>query len=1225
MFRDIKNIETYNPAEVNDKSLLDDWRIVHAWWGQLAQGREFTFSREQVINVATLIYEEMKKRDFEFHPEKYSKASKELFEIVSRGKVEADEPTECELLTAGETPHDHTARLNRQGTGTSSRDKGHRHDIVNKVVQPAGSDNHIHKLVCDGETDVTNRRGIILVEPHGQLTVDGKKTVIVKSKPFDVADEKLVVVQEDEALGTVTLAPPEKIDLKTFESLKDDHKITEEERLAWWPDYKTLYSFKVKDVVKFPKSREIQRERGTQTFIENVKYTEGDQERDLAVINPSGENFGEVIRLDEILPYFKDFYTSKPFIYLVGGLCNHPKKGTRGDIDILIREQKPRGNERMPLLFRIYRMFPKELWHRIQILWSDDDFGPFTNYIPLYNNLLERSPDKDIILMSKDDYIQNTGDYQEFRVDSEIQFEQTDVLRTSKEEIKKAAAESKKRGIKPFRFFEMLKGIAGYRKQEIYSVEGLKDVLKPQDYPYEVDEKYDGMRVQIHKRGDSVKILSIDGKNHTKKLKDMVEEILEWDHDLVLDAEITGWTKGYRKGDHLGRSDVAGFIHAREPIPKDVHLFANIFDILYRDGKDLHTLPLADRRALLEKLSNKDNLKIIPMRVAKNWTEMKKAVAWASKFPGSEGAMIKSFMSAYPLGGQTAKWIKFKKEADLDAEVVAVHKVKGTEAWNYLSVIRSSRGDAIPVGRTYNTKIKAKVGDIIRVAFVNLNQYTDPKTDQVWFNWWAPRVIEKREDKKKPDNDLTALRIFEQTDGEFGEKPFPKRYKEVLKVDDINFFLEDYPDVALEDVTAIFDLSTDEFAELYRLAPPTFQNTASVNDVFDANPYLTPADEDKKWRFVLDNHFRGKSLHGDIRLERPSFLVGWTLNYQKAGKPSKDIDTMKEALAFSKNLKNIKNFQQGTNGAQQIVSEKKAPQPLSWLKFESVTEPGAVGATKEHEGVVDIAASGDVEFGTQKPYYHEYFVQSKKGPYKDIFNGRLVVRLLKNIWGEKAGRGKFVWMAWLTKDPRPYILSKRAVDIKVMPPQGLSWLPRAMRKKVPKQYRYWTMKGKKAREARDELSKLYRKGDITLDQTTADIPDSGKFSLTEICWRGPIVIRGGCSRTENHIFLHKEGARASDIYLDGSPIKFSKVAAALGEPKDKKWMNFEGKLPNESVLNPDKETPAVQKQLASGTYKVIKRDGDLITFDFRSKDFSGKYVLMRTRPKTSLWVFKKAP
>ena len=1052
MFRDIKNIETYSPAEVEDSALEEDWRIVFTWWEQLARGREFTYSREQVINVASLIYAEMKRRGMDpgiLGKEEYSAMDKELFEIVSEGKVEK---------------------------------------------------NYLEGL----------------------------------------------------------------------------------------------------------------------SNADNWQSTHPDPKRDLAIINPSGENLGDVIRLDEILPYFKDFYTSKPFIYLVGGLCNHPKKGTTGDIDILIREPKPRGNERLPLLFRLYRMFPPELWPRLQILWSDDDFGPFTNYVPLYNQLIERTRDKEVVLMSREE-----DDYPEFRKDSEVQLEEEDALRTSKAEIKTAAEESRQRGIKPFRFFEMLKGIAGYRKQEIYSIEGLKDVLKPKDYPYEVDEKYDGMRVQIHKRGDTVKILSIDGENHTKKLKDMVEDLLEWKHDLVLDAEITGWTKSYRKGKHLGRSDVAGFIHARDPIPENVHLFANIFDILYLDGKDLHSQPLADRRVALEKLPNKDSLKIIPMRVAKDWESMKKAVKWASSFPGSEGAMIKSFMSAYPLGGKTAKWIKFKKEADLDAEVVAVHKVRGVETWNYLAVIRSSRGDAVPVGRTYNTSIKAKVGDIIRVAFVNLNMYTDPATQKVWFNWWAPRVIEKRDDKKKPDNDLTARRIHEQTKGESGEKPFPKRYKEVLKVDEINNFLEDHPNIPLEDVTTLFDMTSDEFTELYQISPPTFGDAATVNNVFDANPYLTPADESKKWKFVLHNHFRGKSLHGDLRLERPSFLVGWTLNYQKESKPSEDVDTMGEAKAFAKVHANIKNFSEGRDEARQVIAEKKPPQPLSWLKAEGVYAPGEVGATKEHEGVFHIAASGEVEFGTQKPYYHEYFIHSKEGPYKTWMKGRLVVRLLKNIWGPKAGRGKFVWMAWFAKNQRPYILSKRAVDIGVMPPQGLSWLPRAMRKKVPRQYRYWTMKGKKAKDARDELSELYRKGDIALDQGYPGLPKSGKFTLTEICWRGPIVIRAGCSRTENHIFLRSDG-KAVDIILDGNPIRFSKLAAAKGEPKDVKWMNFEGKLPNESVLNPDVKTPAIQKILASGTFKVVKQDGDAALIDFKSKDFSGRYTFMRTRPKTSLFVFKKS-
>ncbi len=1057
---DIKNLETYDPTEVPDEVLRDDWRIVIAWWSQILAGREFTYSREQVINVASLIYEELKERGTKFKPEEYSEAGKSLFEIVSKGQLE--------------------------------------------------------------ETDV---------------------------------------------------------------------------------------------------------------------------ERELATIMRSGEEMGDVIKLEDVLPIFKDIYTNKPYIYLVGGLCNHPEDGTTGDIDILIRKKKPLDNEMLPTIFRIYRMFPRDMWDRIQILWSNDDFGPFTNYVPLYDQLLERRADNEITLMSEvgpetriitaraadeEDKEDEEIDYPEFEPDFNVpdEYNLEDALRSTKPHILQMAQESRSRGAKPLRFFEMLKGIAGYRKMEKFTPEGVLAVTKEKDYPYEVDEKFDGMRIQLHKKGSKVKIFSVDGNNLTRKLQFMADELGKLKHDVVLDAELTGWKEGFRKGTHIGRSDVSGFMHAKSRLPH-LNFYANTFDILFLDGNDLHNKPLSERRAALESIKGTDHIRIVEMKAAKNPTELLAAIKWASSFPGSEGAMIKSMKSQYPLSGMTSKWIKFKVEADIDAEVLEVHQVKNSKAKNYLCIIRTGKGDPIPIGRTYNTSIDAKVGDIIRVAFGNLNEYTDPKTEKVWYNWVFPRVIEPREDKTKPDNNLTAKNLVEETNGEKGVKPYPKRYSKLLediaRVEKLNDFLEDYPDIELADMARAMDFTSEELGEIMRDNPAKWGNSARLNGIFDADPFLTPGSEDKKWGFVVQNHFRGRSVHQDIRLERPSFLVGYTLNIQKEGNPKDDIDTMEKAKKFASNKTNVKNFKQGTQGAQQIVVEKKAPEPLPWLKFEGVMEPGQVGATKENEGVFDIVATGEVEFGTQKPHFREYWLHDTKKTYG--YNGRLVFRLLKNIWkSELTGKGKFVWMAWFTKDQDPYIISKRAVDLGVMPPEGLSWLPRDIRKKIPKEFRYWKQKGKKAMELRDELSELWRKGKIKFDQTAQDIPDSGDFTLSNICWRGPIIVRYGCSRQEHHLFMKgKDDTEVFDIILDGDPIELGKVSAVIGDPKAKEVMSMQGKIPNETALNPDKKTPADIKIMEKGTFKADKENPNRIEIEMKGPTFKGKWLLTRTRPKTSLWIFKKAP
>jgi len=1168
---DIKDISTYVPDKVSTAVLKDDWRIVMAWWSQITAGREFTYSREQVIDLAALIYEELKKRGIEFHPTEMKASSKKLFEIVSKGKIEDE-------LTETITDEDITTALRELP-------------------------------------------GLVLKSPHGRLLASGEKTLVAQSIPFDIKNKEFYIVQEDEVLGIVAFDKMREVTIEDFRKLEEGHKISEAERTEWWPEADKLYIYQISALNKFKEPIKVVRPKDAQTFVKKIKFAKDEK---LAEIIRSGERMGPIIKLEDILKTFESFYINKPFITLVGGLANHPEEGTTGDIDLLIRAKKPSGCEQLPLVFRLYRMFPKDMWDRIQLLWNNEEFdGPFTNYVNLYDQKIEKRDDsKKLILMSEGKPIESLGDYPEFSSDYEIQSEDIkDAVKSKNEKATKEAKTSRESGIVPFRYFEMLKGIAGFRKQEVYAIKSVLELVSEKDYPVEVDEKFDGMRIQIHKKGDQVKILTINGEDITSKLPTIVSEAKK-QKDSVRDAELTGWEDGYRKGKQIGRSDVAGYIHSKTGLPHD-NFYANTFDVLWFEGKDIHNQPLSERRAALNSISPSEHIPLVEMKLARNPKALEKAIEWAATFPGSEGAMIKVWSSKYPLTSLSSKWIKFKKEADLEAEVLDIHQVANSKSFNYLMILRSRSGEAIPVGRTYNTPIAAKKGDILRVAFGNLNMYEDPTTKKVWFNWVFPRVIEKREDKEVPDNDITAKKAHEDTHGEFGQKPYPTRYKELLKVDTMNDWLQDMPDT---DFWELLELSDAELLELNSMTPGVLFERATQNSVFDADPFLTPADEDKNWKFVLQNHFRGKSLHADLRLERPTFLVGWTINNQIAGKPSKDVSTLEEARAFAKNPSNIKNFHQGEEGAQQVVLEKKSPQPKQWLTAEGAYAPGEVGATKEHEGVFNITAEGEVEFGAQKPYFHEYFFTSKKGPYKDAFQGRLVTRLLKNVWGqEKGGRSNFVWMGWFTKDKEPYILSSRAVKLGAMPPEGLSWIPKSIRKQIPKEFQYWKMKGKKAKDARDALVKAMKKEikisfDTIID--SAKLKPKGKFTLSHIGWRGQIVRRMGWSRQEWHLFLEDED-KVFDIIMDQDPKENNKVPAIIGARKSIELLKMKGSVPPKSALNPDKKTPAFITILESGNFKVISETPNEIILDLKGAGLRGKYTLRREGKGASLWSFSK--
>ena len=197
-----------------------------------------------------------------------------------------------------------------------------------------------------------------------------------------------------------------------------------------------------------------------------------------------------------------------------------------------------------------------------------------------------------------------------------------------------------------------------------------------------------------------------------------------------------------------------------------------------QDG-DLHKKPFTERLKFLKKLRPTEHIKFGDRILCKSEDQLRKAIEKFSKVEGSEGAFLKLADFKYELDRKTNKNIKFKVERSLDAKVIKANKVKGsTNTYYYHCALRGPKGLHY-CGKTFNTNIKANVGDIIKVIFVDISGYTDPETGKRWVNWWAPRVSMLRTDKKVPDHIDTAWRMVEETTGRFEEKPEPKIMKEI--------------------------------------------------------------------------------------------------------------------------------------------------------------------------------------------------------------------------------------------------------------------------------------------------------------------------------------------------------------------------------------------------------------------------------------------------------------
>lgn len=869
-------------------------------------------------------------------------------------------------------------------------------------------------------------------------------------------------------------------------------------------------------------NKEKQKERTTEIGKEARSKAVEDEEAELAPVYPSGANEQEEITLEEIMPFFKSFYKAKPYVSLVGGLANNGR--TEGDIDILIRS----GIEDVATEFRVYRMFPPEYRNRVHIIYpkiEDGNLGGYTNYIDLFDLKLESREVKHIELMSEID---------------------------------------ERKGVKLFTFSKLLKPAHGRYKGEMYSVDSLIELVNTKPDWYEkkivVNVKYDGIHCRVdHSKEGAVKIFTEEGNEITDKLPAIVSELKEIckGHDVVIVGELESW----KEGKHQARQLTTAIIHTKGVHEDAETLKLNIFDILYY-GDDIHNLDYSERLKFLNKLPNSKHIIKAENKIVNNAEDLRKAVALFSSREGSEGSYLKRYDFPYELDGKSLLNLKYKNTFSIDAQVEEVHEVKGGKSWNYRCVLKDGN-KKIPIGKTYNTGIKLKAGDIVKVSFVNLNKYFDLKQKKVFYNWWSPRVIMAREDKKNPDNSATADKLVETSHGE--------------------------------------------------------NKTRISNIQIDTDPYMTLPDEEKKWLGMLHIHGRGKSIHGDLRFEvSKDWAIGWTL-YIPKGLPKVPESYTEFIELVKKEVMPVLEEKLNTPTLR-ILCGKKEPEPSEWLDYRGMVEPGEIGATKNEPGFFYIADRFEVEFGAAKSHYHEYFFTDSK-----LFGDRFCVRLLENKeeW-EKTGEGLMAWMGVAPKEKTPYVISRRAVNKKWIPGFGHSALPRKMRAKVPESYKYWKYREQsKQREVRDALVDELGKS----VKVEGDAMGPAIYKVFRQTWKGQTVIREGPARTRYYFTVCQESKGNVKFALSSQNnplenkevacIRFDKAAAlcALNEKVTE--------VKPESDLNETKNTPSKIELLERGKMSILSNT-NFRRFRLRDGKMEGSWNAFQREEGSAIWTLREA-
>jgi DNA ligase-1 len=198
--------------------------------------------------------------------------------------------------------------------------------------------------------------------------------------------------------------------------------------------------------------------------------------------------------------------------------------------------------------------------------------------------------------------------------------------------------------------------------------EDLDDALARLDAP-DLELKLDGARIQVHKRGDEVRVYSRQGHDVTAAVPEISELIGPLPAaDLVLDGEVLALRADGRPHPfqtsmrRFGRRlDVASL---RAALP----LQPFFFDCIQRDGSLLIDSPARERFSALADVLPRDAL--IP-RVRAVDADEARAFLDRALAAGHEGIMAKDPDAPYEAGARGRQWIKVKPTQTLDLVVLA--------------------------------------------------------------------------------------------------------------------------------------------------------------------------------------------------------------------------------------------------------------------------------------------------------------------------------------------------------------------------------------------------------------------------------------------------------------------------------------------------------------------------------------------------------------------------
>jgi DNA ligase-1 len=249
-----------------------------------------------------------------------------------------------------------------------------------------------------------------------------------------------------------------------------------------------------------------------------------------------------------------------------------------------------------------------------------------------------------------------------------------------------------------------------------YPVADEAEVLKRLGTPVWSEDKYDGIRAQLHKQGGVVKLYSRDLHDVSDGYPEVVATAATQRWEGILDGELLAFRDGMalpfiQLQARLGRKNPSVEMQAQIPV---IYVAFDVLALGPGDGapiEPLLRLPLKERRQRLESLA----LPEVPGMATANLITVSSAqelerIFDAAQERGNEGLMVKDPESIYTPGRRGYGWMKLKRPlATLDCVVVGVevgHGKRHGVLSDYTFAVRDDRegadGRLVTIGKAYS-------------------------------------------------------------------------------------------------------------------------------------------------------------------------------------------------------------------------------------------------------------------------------------------------------------------------------------------------------------------------------------------------------------------------------------------------------------------------------------------------------------------------------------------